>query len=162
MQKVVTIPKIITPTSSSGVQRKESCQGSRTTKTPVPTETNSWPSLDKLKRAKPKDVKTSQSAPSGCRRKPVLSSSAGGRCSKQSWLYSPWYREPYHYYLPYGAKFWRGEILTNLTNFINSLTFSPSKISADNLPFACQTTFSRRSLSLVYALLRNFRCPNIM
>ena len=71
LQKVVTIPKIITPTSSSGVQRRESCQGSGATKTPVPTETNSWPSLNKLKRAKPKDVKTSQSAPSGCRRKPV-------------------------------------------------------------------------------------------
>ena len=32
MQKVVTIPKIITLTSSSGVQRKESCQGSGATK----------------------------------------------------------------------------------------------------------------------------------
>ena len=84
MQKVVTIPKIITPTSSSEVQRKESCQGSGAAKTPVPTETNSRPSLDKLKRAKPKDVKASQTAPSGCRRKPVSASSAGGRCSKQS------------------------------------------------------------------------------
>ena len=67
MQKVVTIPKIMTQTSSSGVQRKESCQGSGATKTPVPTETKSWPSLDKLKRAQPKDDKTSQSAPSSCR-----------------------------------------------------------------------------------------------
>ena len=40
MKKVVTIPKIVTPTSSPG---KESYQGFGAAKTPIPTETKSQP-----------------------------------------------------------------------------------------------------------------------
>ena len=53
-----------------------------------------------------------------------------------------------------------GEKLTNLTNFYQFVNISPSKFSADNLPFVCQTTFSHRTLSLVYMPMQNFPCPN--
>ncbi|XP_065895511.1 serine/arginine repetitive matrix protein 1-like isoform X2 [Dysidea avara] len=95
IMKAVTIPKIVTPVSGSpGLQKRETFHGStRGTKTPVPSETKSQPSLDtkgltssprsspsELRKTKPKDDKvSSRSAPSTSKRKPL---SSGGRGTK--------------------------------------------------------------------------------
>ncbi|XP_065895568.1 integrator complex subunit 6 homolog isoform X1 [Dysidea avara] len=95
IKKAVTIPKIVTPVSGSpGLQKRETFHGStRGTKTPVPSETKSQPSLDtkgltssprsspsELRKTKPKDDKVStRSAPSTSKRKPL---SSGGRGTK--------------------------------------------------------------------------------
>ncbi|XP_065895478.1 serine/threonine-protein phosphatase 4 regulatory subunit 4-like isoform X2 [Dysidea avara] len=97
IKKAVTIPKIVTPVSGSpGLQKRETFHGStRGTKTPVPSETKSQPSLDtkgltssprsspsELRKTKPKDDKVStRSAPSTSKRKPL---SSGGRGTKRT------------------------------------------------------------------------------